>query len=83
MLGDMYNVKIWPQLFYEDVQKAVHEALQQDYIMTTKVNSEKDIEELLDDRGQLKLRTPLNIFIGGQILDYRESYWFLLRKAPQ
>jgi hypothetical protein len=38
-------------------------------VMITKVNSEKDIESLLADDGQLRLRTPLNIFIGGQILD--------------
>lgn len=44
-------------------------ALQQDWLMVTKVNSEKQIDELLDKQGQLKLRTPLNIFIGGQILD--------------
>ena len=44
-------------------------ALEQDWLMITKVNSERQIEELLDDDGQLKLRTPLNIFIGGQILD--------------
>jgi hypothetical protein len=35
----------------------------------TKVNSEAQIGALLDDDGQLKLRTPLNIYIGGQILD--------------
>lgn len=38
-------------------------------LLVTTVNSEKEIESLLDDTGQLKLRTPLNIFIGGQILD--------------
>jgi Z1 domain len=38
-------------------------------LMVTKVNSDKQIDELLDDDGQLKLRTPLNVFIGGQILD--------------
>jgi hypothetical protein len=37
--------------------------------MTTTVNSEKQVEELLDDSGQLRLRTPYNIFVGGQILD--------------
>ena len=37
--------------------------------MITKVNSERQVEELLDEDGQLRLRTPLNIFIGGQILD--------------
>ena len=35
----------------------------------TRVNSEKDVLAMLDDSGQLKLRTPFNIFIGGQILD--------------
>jgi hypothetical protein len=44
-------------------------ALIEEWLMITKVNSEKQIEELLDADGQLKLRTPLNIFIGGQILD--------------
>lgn len=38
-------------------------------LLVTTVNSEREIESLLDDSGQLKLRTPLNIFIGGQILD--------------
>lgn len=38
-------------------------------VMITKVNSDKDVEELLDSNGQLRLRTPLNMFIGGQILD--------------
>ena len=37
--------------------------------MITKVNSERQVEELLDAEGQLRLRTPLNVFIGGQILD--------------
>ncbi|MBK9610659.1 MAG: hypothetical protein IPO34_04250 [Dehalococcoidia bacterium] len=37
--------------------------------MITKVNSERQVEELLDDEGQLRLRTLLNLFIGGQILD--------------
>lgn len=35
----------------------------------TRVNSENEIDNFLDDDGQLKLRTPLNVFIGGQILD--------------
>ena len=37
--------------------------------MITKVNSDKAVKELLADDGQLRLRTPLNMFIGGQILD--------------
>jgi hypothetical protein len=43
-------------------------AIQND-ITISKVNSEDDVEKLLDDSGQLKLRSPLCIFIGGQVLD--------------
>ena len=53
----------------EDIKKAVIEALDGGQLMITKVNSDKDIKNLLDDAGQLKLRTPFNMFIGGQILD--------------
>ncbi len=49
--------------------KEVINSLVDGYIMIAKVNSENDINGLLDNKGQLKLRTPLNIFIGGQILD--------------
>ncbi len=45
------------------------EALIKEYIVTIVVNSDKDVEELLDNEGQLKLRNPMNIFVGGQILD--------------
>jgi hypothetical protein len=38
-------------------------------IMVTTVNSERDIDQLLDDNGELSRRNPFNIFIGGQILD--------------
>lgn len=44
-------------------------ALREGWLMITKVNSEQQVEELLDREGQLRLRTPLNIYIGGQILD--------------
>ena len=53
----------------EEVIAAAFEALRQGWLMITKVNSERQVEELLDDEGQLRLRTPLNLFIGGQILD--------------
>jgi hypothetical protein len=53
----------------EDVRKAVVESLESGQLMITKVNSDNDIKKLLADDGQLKLRTPFNIFIGGQILD--------------
>jgi hypothetical protein len=51
----------------DDVKAAVVEALEGGQLMITKVNSDKDISELLADDG--KLRTPFNMFIGGQILD--------------
>lgn len=47
----------------------MYEALEEGFIMITKVNSERQVEELLDEKGQLKLTNPINIFIGGQILD--------------
>jgi hypothetical protein len=56
---------------YEAIKKEVTQSLITGQLMITKVNSDKgnEIDELLDDDGQLKLRTPFNIFIGGQILD--------------
>lgn len=53
----------------DEVRSEVLAALTGGQLMITKVNSEGDIESLLDDDGQLRLRTPFNIFIGGQILD--------------
>ena len=44
-------------------------ALKGDQIKITKVNSDDDVAALLDSTGQLKLRSPLNIFLGGQVLD--------------
>jgi len=52
-----------------EVTKAVMEALDGGQLMITKVNSDNDVKKLLADDGQLKLRTPFNMFIGGQILD--------------
>lgn len=52
-----------------DVNGEVRSALLAGELMITVVNSKKNVAELLDDQGQLRLRTPLNIFIGGQILD--------------
>jgi hypothetical protein len=53
----------------DDVLQAVRTALANQHITTATVNSDDDVSTLLDDSGQLKLRTPLNIFIGGQVLD--------------
>lgn len=54
---------------FDEVKAEVASALTEGHLMITKVNSNNDIEALLDNNGQLKLRTPLNMFIGGQILD--------------
>ena len=44
-------------------------ALRTGWLVISVVNSERQVIEQLDTQGQLRLRTPLNIFIGGQILD--------------
>jgi len=54
---------------FSEVWDRVIAALTGGEIMITKVNSEAQVAALLDEEGQLRLRTPLNIFIGGQILD--------------
>jgi len=44
-------------------------ALNEEHVSIIKVNSDDDVATLLDDSGQLKLRSPLNVFLGGQVLD--------------
>jgi hypothetical protein len=51
----------------EEIVSALEQVLPM--VNYTRVNSEKDVLAMLDESGQLKLRTPFNIFIGGQILD--------------
>jgi hypothetical protein len=52
-----------------EILAAVTEALNDEHITISKVNSDDDVAALLDSTGQLKLRSPLNIFLGGQVLD--------------
>lgn len=54
---------------FDGIKAEVVKGLVDEQMMITKVNSDKDVEQLLDSQGQLKLRTPMNMFIGGQILD--------------
>ena len=54
---------------YDEVFQEVLTALKDDYLMIIKVNSDAAVEQLLDDNGELELSAPLNVFIGGQILD--------------
>lgn len=53
----------------KSVTERVKKILADEQLLVTSVNSEQQVESMLDDSGQLKLRAPLNIFIGGQILD--------------
>jgi hypothetical protein len=54
---------------FESVLAEVKTALLGEYITIAKVNSDDDVSALLDESGQLKLRSPLCLFIGGQVLD--------------
>lgn len=54
---------------FEIVHSDVRRALIDQHIMVSVVNSENEVKNMLDDKGQLHLDAPLNIFIGGQILD--------------
>jgi len=54
---------------FDEVLSNVRDALTEEELLIEIVNSEQDVDNLLDKSGELKLRTPLNFFIGGQILD--------------
>jgi hypothetical protein len=45
------------------------EGLQSGDVVKEKVNSDTAVMDLLDERAELRLRTPFNIFVGGSILD--------------
>jgi hypothetical protein len=45
------------------------EAFRNDEVVRETVNSDKDVMALLDSKAELRLRTPYNIFLGGNILD--------------
>jgi hypothetical protein len=45
------------------------EAVADDDVAREKVNSDRDVMALLDQSAELRLRTPYNIFVGGNILD--------------
>ncbi|MEQ7153837.1 Z1 domain-containing protein [Brevundimonas aurifodinae] len=53
----------------EQVIIKVREAFLKGGVVTERVNSDNDVQALLDENAELKLRTPFNVFIGGQILD--------------
>ena len=53
----------------DDAFDALIDALQSDDVVVEKVNSDTDVMALLDANAELKLRTPYNIWVGGNILD--------------
>lgn len=54
---------------YKYIYSEFCNALNKGGVVVEKVNSDNDVMALLDENAELKLRTPYNIFIGGQILD--------------
>lgn len=52
-----------------DAFDAFIDALLSDDVVVEEVNSDKDVLALLDEKAELRLRTPYNIFVGGNILD--------------
>ncbi|WP_250674116.1 Z1 domain-containing protein [Paraclostridium ghonii] len=56
--------RIDAEILKQEVYTAINERMN-----ISVVNSENEVKNMLDERGQLELRTPLNIFVGGQILD--------------
>ncbi len=55
---------------YDLVRHKFYEAIDKEYYSVDVVNSDNDIDELLDEEtGELNLRSPFSIFVGGQVLD--------------
>jgi len=52
-----------------DLIADVRDAFLKGGVVTERVNSDNDVQSLLDENAELRLRTPFNVFIGGQILD--------------
>lgn len=55
---------------HEELEQLFYSALQKGLVKVSIINSEDDINKYLDeDTGELRLRTPFSIFVGGQVLD--------------
>ena len=55
---------------FEEAKASFYKALNKGYVKISVINSEDDINKYLnEDTGELKLRTPFSIFVGGQVLD--------------
>lgn len=56
--------------YLKTVKEDFYKVIDKEYYSVDIVNSENQIEDLLDeDSGELSLRTPFSIFVGGQVLD--------------
>ena len=54
---------------YEEIKEDFYSAIVQG-VKVSVINSKDDINKYLnEDTGELKLRTPFSIFVGGQVLD--------------
>lgn len=53
----------------DEVGVLIRDAFVKGGVVTERVNSDNDVQALLDENAELRLRTPFNVFIGGQILD--------------
>ena len=72
---------------FEKVIKECEKILNDEDINIITVNSEQEVKNLLDRNGQLRLDTPLNIFIGGDVLDrgitIENMIGFFYGRSPQ
>jgi hypothetical protein len=55
---------------YEIIESQFYDILHSELISVQVVNSDKEVEAILNEEtGELRLRTPLSILVGGQVLD--------------
>lgn len=55
---------------FEDIEREFFSYIDNEYYSIDVVNGDNDIDALLDEEsGELNLRTPCSIFVGGQVLD--------------
>ncbi|MBL7766774.1 MAG: DEAD/DEAH box helicase family protein [Chitinophagaceae bacterium] len=70
---EQFSVSICKTEYYlpsrDEIYTSLNRILLDEDISITVVNSENEVLNLLDRKGQLRLDTKLNIFIGGDVLD--------------
>lgn len=63
---ELGNLPIPP---FDLVKQLARRSFIEEHLLILTVNSDEEIDQQLDKDGQLKLRTPLTVFVGGQVLD--------------